>query len=245
MNKLTGKIPCLAFGSAFVIACSKPDDAQFRYASCPMCPISTPMILGDEEDVVVTGSIPDELSVTSTASSIVSVRGASRNCCATGDGGAPACHMVGVNEACAPKQETASLTIDLRAVSAGWCELLIRKPDGSLWGGVRVSVEPAASLAFACGQANPVTLASSGGSCAVTWSATDANGAPLMSTEGVILVSSDPKVAGFGGTFFLGTDTGTTVASPGVTIEGRQPGDATVSAFGGGVIEVLPVHVIP
>lgn len=231
-----------------VTACGpRSDDAQFHYASCPTCPVvTTPMMTADEEDVIVTGSIPDEVTVESAGPQIVSVWRASRSCCATNDAGSPACRPIAPSEACAQNERTAKLTITVHAspVTEGWSELLIRRMDGSVWGAVRLTVELAASLGFGCDELNPVTIKSSG-SCPVTWSATDANGAPLVSTVGVHLTSSDTTVVTFGVFMSMDANIGGTMAATGVTIEGRQPGDATVTATGGGITDVLPVHVSP
>jgi hypothetical protein len=202
------------------------------------------MMLGAEEDVIVTGSIPDGVTVTSGGP--VSVQKTLRSCCAASDVGSPTCRTVVLGDACEPNEETASLTVSIRAsfVTEGWSDLSIRKSNGAVWAGVRLSVERAASLGLVCDLANPVTVASLGW-CNVTWNATGASGEPLMSTSAIFLTSSDPTVAVFGVFLDMNVNEGNAVAAPGVTIEGRQPGDATITAIGGGVTELLRVHVTP
>ena len=220
-------------------------NADFSYSNCFLgCATTTPMMSNDEEDVSVTGSIPDGVSVESSAPSIVSVKSASRVCCPK-DADAGTCRTIDLNGAC-ESSETAQLTITVHAEATGSGDLVVKKSDGSVWDSATLSVEPARSLALACNTPGSVTLAKNA-SCTVTWKATDASGRGLMSSAGIRLTSSDPKVASFDG--FLSLDQGDIVATPellgDVSIHAIGPGDAVVTAAGGGATETLAVHVTP
>ncbi|HEY1956580.1 MAG TPA: hypothetical protein VGH28_13245 [Polyangiaceae bacterium] len=220
-------------------------NGTFSYASCLLgCDTTTPMMLNDEEDVSVAGSIPASVSVESSAPSVVAVKSASRVCCEK-DADAGSCRTLALNDACAAG-ETASLTVKVDAAAAGSGDLAIKASDGSVWDSVTLSVEPAASLALACNTPTSVTLAPNT-TCAVTWKATDASGRGLMSTAGIQLTTSDPAVASFNG--FLSTDQSSIVATPqlfgDVSIHARAAGDAVVTGSGGGATETLAVHVTP
>jgi hypothetical protein len=230
---------------AVVIACRAPEPATFRYLSCcPGCETTTPMILGDEEDIVVTGSVPDFVSVESAAPSVV-VGKTSRTCCPTGaDAASTVCRVVALNDAC-ESQETASLTVTVRGLAEGSSELRIKKSDGSVWGLVTLSVEKAAALGLACNTQGAVTLAQ-GEACTVTVKPTDANGSPLMSTQSIFLTSSDPTVVVFDGFLQLNQSGASLNGCPSlydVDMFAKSPGDATVTATGGGATETLAVHV--
>ena len=155
-----------------------------------------------------------------------------------------------MNDACT-STETATVTVTVHAVAEGSSELRVKDSDGSVWGAVTLSVERAVSFDLACNTGGAVTLAQ-GNTCPVTWRATDANGAALMSSEGIFLTSSDKNVVAFEP--FVGTEDvahATPTPSGAVTIDARGPGDATVAVFGrGGVLggnatETLTVHVTP
>lgn len=221
-------------------------NADFSYSSCLFgCTTTTPMMLGDEEDVTVTGSIPDSVSFETTSPSIVSIESSKRSCCTKDSDAGTTCRDVATNDACA-QGETASLVVTVRAPAVGTSDLVIKKSDGSTWDSVTLSVEQAASLALACNTKGSVALPKNG-TCSVTWQATDGTGKALMSTGGVHLVTSDPTVAAFSG--FLTLDQSEIQATPqllgGVSIDAIGPGDATVTATGGGATETLAVHVSP
>lgn len=220
-------------------------NGEFSYSNCFLgCTTTTPMMLADEEHVSVSGSIPGSVSVETSAPSIVSIKSSSRNCCTSGaDGGT--CHTVGLNEACA-SGETATLDIVVDAPAVGSSDLVIKKSDGSVWDSITLSVEQAASLALTCNTKSSVTLAQNA-TCPVKWLATDANGKGLMSTAGIDLKTSNASVAAFNG--FLTTNQSDIQAIPqlfgDVTLVAIGPGDATVTATGGGATETLSVHVNP
>jgi uncharacterized protein YjdB len=203
------------------------------------------MMLGDEEDIVVTGSVPDSVSVESAAPSVVVVKAASRTCCPTGaDAASTVCRIVALNEAC-ESQESASLTVTVHGLAEGSSELRVKKSDGSVWGLVTLSVEKAAALGLACNTQGAVTLAQNE-ACTVTVKPTDANGSPLMSTQSIFLTSSDPTVVVFDGFLQLNQSS---ISLNGcsslydVDMFAKSPGDATVTAIGGGATETLAVHV--
>lgn len=222
-------------------------NAEFSYSNCLLgCTTTTPMMLGDEEDVSVSGSIPDGVSIETSAPSIVSVKSSSRSCCAKqADGGGTTCRTVALNDKCAT-DETASLTITVDAPAEGSSELVIKKSDGSVWDSVALSVERATSLALACKTSGSVTLAQST-DCPVTWKATDSSGRGLMSTAGIHLTTTNATVAAFDG--FALFHQSEIQAIPqifgDVSIIAIGPGDATVTATGGGATETLAVHVTP
>ncbi len=221
-------------------------NAQFSYSECLLgCNTTTTMMLDDEEDVSVSGSIPDAVSVESSAPAIVSIAKASRECCTKDSDAGSTCRPIDLNGACA-SGETASLTVTVDAHAAGSAGLVVKMGDGSVWDSVTLSVEPAASLALACNTPGSVTLAN-GGACPVTWKAADAKGQPLMSSSGIRLTTSDPSVAVFNG--FLSLRQSEILATPllmgGVSVFAVGTGDATVTATGGGATETLAVHVTP
>jgi hypothetical protein len=225
-------------------ACTEPHDATFSYGSFVEMSITTPMMLGDEEEVIVSGTIPKTVSVESTTPSSILVTAASRLCLTNGDAGrgAGTSRLIALNDACT-KDETASIDVTVRAIAEGTSELRIEESDGSVWGSVMLSVEKAASLAFACNTAVSVTLAVDG-YCDVTWKTTDADGHDLMSTSGVLLTSSDATVVTlFDGKTISGALTAKHLPFGDVSMSGIGPGDATVTATAGGAIEILPVHV--
>ncbi len=218
-------------------------NAEFSYSNCFLgCTTTTPMMLADEEHVSVSGSIPDLVSVETTAPSIVSIKSSARTCCTSGaDGGT--CQTMGLNGACA-SGGTTSLDIVVDAPAVGTSDLVIKKSDGSVWDSITLSVEEAASLALTCNTKGSTTLTQNA-TCPVTWLATDANGKGLMSTAGIDLKTSNATVAEFNG--FLVTNQSDIQAIPqvfgDVSIVAVGPGDATITATGGGATETLAVHV--
>ncbi len=245
-----------AFVSSIAVACSfqlggetngTHGNAVFSYSNCFLgCTTTTPMMLGDEEKVSVTGSLPASVSVETSAPSVVSVKSSSRECCTSNtDGGGSACREIGLNEACDPG-ETASLNVTVDAGTVGLSVLLVKKSDGSVWDSVSLSVEQAASLSLACKTAPSVTLAVNA-TCPITWVAKDAAGRGLMSTSGLHLTTSDKSIVALSG--FLTTDQSDIVAVPeilgDVTAHALATGDATVTGTAGGATETLSVHVTP
>lgn len=241
-------------GSFAAVACGfhigpTPNGAQgnasFSYSACLFgCDTTRPMMLADEEHVEVSGSIPDGVVVETSDPSIVSVKSASRMCCPN-DADAGTCHTIALNDACATN-ETASLDVVVDAPGAGSTDLRLKKADGSVWDSNTLTVEKAASLSLACNTPKAVTLADHA-TCDVTWVATDASGQGLMSTKGIHLTSSDGAVAAFGS--FAQTNQADIQATPelfgNVSVVAVAPGDATVTASGGGTTETLAVHVTP
>lgn len=222
-------------------------NAEFSYSNCFLgCTTTTPMMLGDEEDVTVTGSsLPATVDVETSAPSVVSIKSVARQCCTSNADAGSGCRTIGVNDACAAG-ETASLIVTVHAPVAGSSELIVKKSDGSVWDSVTLSVENAASLALACNTSPNVTLAVNG-ECPITWLATDASGKGLMSTGGIHLTTSDATVAAFSG---VATQNQSQIqATPqflgNVTMKAVGAGDATVTGTGGGVTETLSVHVTP
>jgi hypothetical protein len=241
----------LSAAGCFVVACSASEPAQFRYESCCLgCDTTTPMMLGDEENIAVTGSVPDSVSVESTSPSIVSVKATSRSCCPSGiDAASTVCRGGALNGAC-KSNESATLIVSVDGLAEGSSDLQVKKPDGTVWGAARLSVEKPASLGLACNTKGTVTLAQAG-TCPITVRPTDRNGTALMSTGGTIYVeSSDPTIVVFGA--LLQPDRSGIVVngcSPNglndVDMFARSAGDATVTAtaLSGGAPETLAVHV--
>jgi hypothetical protein len=222
-------------------------NAEFSYSNCFLgCATTTPMMLGDEEDVSVSGSsLPANVTLETSAVSVVSLGSAVRQCCTSSADAGTTCHDVGLNDACSAG-DTQTLRITVDAVAVGSSDLVIKKPDGSVWDSVTLSVEKAASLDLACKTSPDVTLAVNG-SCPITWVAKDAGGRGLMSTSGIHLTSSDKAVVEFNG--FLSPAQGDIQATPqlfgDVTMVAIGAGDATVTGTGGGASETLSVHVTP
>lgn len=206
-----------------------------------------PMRLGDENYVTVSGSIPRTVSIESTAASILLVESASRFCVTKKgiEGGVVPSRTIALNDACT-SDETASLQITVRASTEGSSDLLIKESDDSVWASVSLSVERATSLALTCNTSGSVTLALPD-SCLVKWKATDANGQALMSsTSGIYLKSSNPAVVKFQGYDSISSEMPADDCLFGsVSLLAVGPGDATVTATGGGATETLAVHVTP
>jgi hypothetical protein len=222
-------------------------NADFSYSNCFLgCTTTTPMMLGDEEDVSVNGSIPDTVSVDTSAPSIVSVKSASRACCTQDADAGTTCRTTGLNTPCAAG-ETASLSVTVDALAVGSSDLVVKNADGSVWDSVTLSVEQATSLQLACNNTKGSVTLVQNATCPVTWQATDANGKAMMSTAGIHLTTSNPGVASFNG--FLTANQSDIQAIPqlfgSVSIAAVGPGDAVVTAVGGGATETLAVHVNP
>jgi hypothetical protein len=79
------------------------------------------------------------------------------------------------------------------------------------------------------------------------WKATDAKGGALMSKAGIFLTSSDPTIVTFEGfqAFHWSEIEATPCPLGDVSMLALSPGDATVTATGGGATETLAVHVTP
>jgi hypothetical protein len=244
-----------AFLSSVAVACSfhiggetngTHGNADFSYSNCFLgCTTTTPMMLGDEEIVSVTGSLPASVSIETTAPSVVSVKSADRQCCSSNADGGGSCREIALNDACDPG-ETGSLNVTVDAATVGSSVLLVKKSDGSVWDSVSLSVEQAASLSLACNTAPNVTMAPNA-ECPITWVAKDSTGRGLMSTAGLHLTSSDKSIVALSG--FLTTNQSDMVATPqilgDVTAHAVATGDATITGTAGGVTETLAIHVAP
>ena len=221
-------------------------NGEFSYSNCFLgCATTTPMMLGDEEDVSVSGAVPAVVSIESSSPSIVSIKSSARECCSKDADAGTTCHTVALNDACA-SQETATLRITVDAPATGSSDLVIRQSDGTIWDSVSLTVEKAASLSLACNTKTNASL-NVNGSCPITWTAKDGAGKGLMSTRGIALTSSDANVVVFSG--FLKTNQSTIQATPqlfgDVTLHAAGAGDAVVTGTGGGATETLSVHVTP
>ena len=215
----------------------------FSYGECFFgCAVDQPMMVGTSERIDVKGASIPAVSVHSSSTSVVAVADTSRTCCAPNG----SCRTLAASDACAT-DETPSLSLTVNALGEGAAELDLVGADGATFDSVTLTVARPAALALTCDTKPPPILLASGGSCAVGWTATGADGKPLMASAGVTLKSSDAKV------FELQA-----LAGPLLTeVESQQgflaqtqvvatgSGDATLTATAGAVAATTTVHVGP
>jgi hypothetical protein len=196
---------------------------------------------GTEETISVSAPVMPDVTVTSTAPDVVTVNNVTptRSCCST-SANSTGCHTIQTGESCNANEST-SIGIDAVATALGSAELVLTQTDGTVFDRIAIGVGEPASLSF-----EPYKSGMSiGTSYAVSWTARDADGAMLMATSGVHLVTSDASIVDFKRTL-LSSDSSSVDAEDelfGTTYEPHAPGDATITATAQNVTTTFQVHV--
>ncbi len=215
----------------------------FSYGGCFFgCAVDQPMMLGTSERIDVKGSSIPAVGVRSSTPSILAVGDTSRTCCAPSG----TCRTLATSDACTA-DETPSLSVTVNALGEGSASLDLVGADDATFDAVTLTVARPAALAVTCNTKPPPIQLASGSSCAVAWTATGADGKPLMASAGVTLKSSDAKV--FELQAFAGPLETEVASQQGflaqTTLVPTGPGDATLTATAGAVSTTATVHVGP
>jgi len=243
---------CIFVTSACTFGTSGEDGrATFSYhsPSCLLgCDVTQAMMVGTNESLFATASTIPPVSVVSSAPHVVSPGVVTRTCCENSQDGS-SCTTSGPGDSC-QASETPSLTIDVSALAAGTSTLTLVQSDGTTFDGVTLTVAAPASLAVTCATntgSGPIpSVLAPFTSCTLGWTATAANGNPLIASAGVTFTSSDPNVVAFETPFQTGQET-TVAASQGLLASSSLfavgPGNAVVTAAAGPIVTSSTVQV--
>jgi hypothetical protein len=225
--------------------------ASFSYDACLFgCATTQAMMVGTEESIGVSGSIPP-VAVLSSDPSVVAIGQESRTCCRAND--SSSCQTLAPTDACAPDM-TARLSISVSALAAGTAKLRLVQSDGTTFDDVTLTVAEPVGLAVTCSSDGnnapmPSTVTQS---CFLGWTATDKGGNPLIATTGVTFTTSNANVVAFSGpSSLLGqpqivdTITPTQALFQSSSLMPTGPGDAIITVAASQAKVLFAVHSTP
>jgi hypothetical protein len=214
---------------------------SFDYTACFFgCNLDAAMMTGTKETIRVTGSVIPAVSVRSSDETVMSVGAATRSCCA----GSGACRTLASTTPC-NDGESVTLDVPVFANNTGSAQLVLDQ-GGTPFDFVTLKVAAPQKIVLSCGRLASIALPKSE-QCALSWTASDADGNALVASSGVTATTSDPNVASLSNGFVT-TNESKIAASQGFLgsfVTANAVGQATITATASGQTSTVSVSVTP